>query len=93
MIPFATHVENIMYLLVSARNDCLSPGPPFLYLLADCLLCREISYIGFHLCRGQLHKRVTVKNTLEEDGQIGLEELRSFSRRKNGNSGSLLYFF
>lgn len=30
---------------------------------------------------------------LEEDGQIGLEELRSFSRRKNGNSGSLLYFF
>lgn len=29
---------------------------------------------------------------LEGDGQIGLE-LRSFSRRKNGNSGSSLYFF
>jgi len=30
---------------------------------------------------------------LEKDGQIGLEELRNFSRRKDGNSGSLLYFF
>lgn len=65
----------------------------FLYIFADCLLCREIFSIGFHLCRGQLLKRVRGKNMSEEDGQIGLEELRSFSRRKNGNSGSSLYFF
>lgn len=81
-----------MYFLVLAGDDMFFFFS-FLYLLADCLLCREISYIGFHLCRGQLPKRVSGRSMSEEDGQIGLEELRSFSWRKNGHSGSLPYFF
>lgn len=55
--------------------------------------CRVIFCIGFHRYSVQLLlKGVEERNMWGENGLIGLEGLRSFSMRRNCNSGSLLYF-
>lgn len=57
----------------------------------NCILYREIFFIGFHHCNVQLLLRgVEGKNMWEESGLIGSGGLRSFSRRSNGDSGFVL---
>ena len=52
-------------------------------------MCREIFCTDFLLCNVQLLLRgVEGRNMSEEDGLIGLGELRNFLRRRNCNSGS-----
>lgn len=54
-----------------------------------CMLCREIFCIDFHLSSVLLLlKGVEKKNMWGDDGLIGSEGLRSFSWRRNCNSGS-----
>lgn len=58
------------------------------------LLCREIFCIVFRPYSAQLLlKEVEERSMWGEDGLIGLEGLRRFSERKNGNSGSSLACF
>lgn len=60
----------------------------------NCFSCRGIFCTVFHLYNALLlHRGADRRNMLEEDGRIGWEELKSFSRKRNGNSGIVFYVF
>lgn len=67
------------------KASCTKVFP--LHLLANCLWCRELFFIIFHLYSVLPLEGVEKRNMWEEGGLIGLEGSRSFSRRENGNSG------
>lgn len=80
------HTQTI---LISAEH-----GTYLLYVHNLICLFREIFSIVFHHYNVQLHHReLEGRNMLGKDGLIGLEGLRSSSRRRSGNSGFKIYFF